>query len=331
MPELAILHSQSGAPVVGLPVWPAQPTPRLGEGPHRPGRSISCGVQEHGMAALANGLSLHGGVRPCLSAALVSIDRMRPALRSAAVTGQAIVYLLAEDARPNGGARVRPGDDEMFAAWQPLEQIASLRAMPEVFVFRPAGAEELVACWELALRRAGGPSLVLLGADPPPRPETAARKAPREDVTSGGGAGLRLGCARGGYVVAEADGGRREATLLATGPEVSTALQVRRLLARGEAGQQKIAAAVVSLPCWELFATQSPAYRAAVLGEAPRIGLEAASGFGWERWLGPDGAFIGMDGFGAMAADRTSSRRTALTPEAVASRVRRHLGASGGE
>ena len=119
---------------------------------------------------------------------------------------------------------------------------------------------------------------------------------------------------------AEADGPRL-ATLIATGPEVTVALQARDLLAARE-----IQVAVVSLPCWELFAAQPASYRIDILGKVLRLGIEAASGFGWERWLGPDGLFIGMDGFGAAASADTLYRQFGITPDAVAARVRRRLG-----
>jgi transketolase len=125
--------------------------------------------------------------------------------------------------------------------------------------------------------------------------------------------------ARGGYVLLEADG-PRQATLIATGSEVSVAVDARRLLAKGG-----IAAAVVSLPCWELFAQQDERYRLDVLGSAPRFGVEAACGFGWERWLGESGMFIGMSGFGASAPAADLYRHFGITPEAITAAVRRRL------
>ncbi len=233
-------------------------------------RHLFCGVQEHGMAAISNGLSLHGGLRPVVSASVISIDRMRPALRLAALMEQPIVYLLADQV-PDG------------AGWPPVEQFASLRAMPHVFLFRPADPVELAACWRLALARGDGPSLLALS-------ERA--RFPGSQGNASEPSWRHEGCAQGGYVLAEA-ATRRQATLIATGPEVAAALAARTRLAR-----LGVDTAVVSLPCWELFADKPAAYHAQVLGSAPRIGIEAASGFGWERWLGPDGVFIGMDGFG---------------------------------
>ncbi|MGI4746481.1 MAG: transketolase-like TK C-terminal-containing protein [Janthinobacterium lividum] len=294
LPEMVTLHSSAGAGIVDALPDAARAT----EFTERPARHLACGVQEHGMAALVNGLSLHGGLRPVLGASFVSIDRMRPALRLAALMGQAVIYLLTDDGLALG---------EDGAAWQPVEQLASLRAMPDVAVFRPADAAEVVACWELALQHGNGPSLIALC--PRALPDAQADHA-----------GSRIGCARGGYVLAAASGPRR-ATLIATGPEVAVALAAQVLLEK-----QGIPVAVVSLPCWELFSEQAASYRADILGKAPRIGIEAASGFGWERWLGDDGVFIGMDGFGATASADTLYRHFGITPEAVTARVCRRLG-----
>jgi transketolase len=185
---------------------------------------------------------------------------------------------------------------------QPVEHLASLRAMPNVFVFRPADAMETAECWELAIRRADGPSLLVLTRQALP--------AMRFDTTENRSA-------RGGYVLAEAEGPRRT-TLVATGSEVAIAMAAREALA-GEG----IAVAVVSLPCWELFAVQDAAYRAEVLGGAPRIGIEAASGFGWERWLGPDGLFIGMPGYGASAPFEELYHHFGITADAIVAAVRK--------
>jgi len=188
---------------------------------------------------------------------------------------------------------------------QPIEQLASLRAMPNIHVFRPADAMETAECWELAIRRTDGPSLLVLTrqALPTMRTDTAENR-----------------CARGGYVLAESDG-PRQATVIATGSEVAIAMAAREALA-GEG----VHVAVVSLPCWELFSQQDDAYRAAVLGGAPRVGVEAACDFGWDRWLGPDGVFIGMHGFGASAPYEELYRHFGITSEAVAAAVRKRLG-----
>jgi transketolase len=177
--------------------------------------------------------------------------------------------------------------------------------MPNLHVYRPADALETAECWELAIRRADGPSLLVLTRQALP--------AQRTDIAENR-------TARGGYVLAEAEGARA-ATLIATGSEVPIAMDARAALAA-----EGIATAVVSLPCWELFAGQDAAYRAQVLGSAPRIGIEAACDFGWERWLGPDGVFIGMTGFGASAPFEDLYRHFGITTEAVAAAVKKRLG-----
>ena len=235
------------------------------------GRYVHYGIREHGMAAAMNGLALHGGVIPYGGTFFVFTDYMRPALRMAALMRQRAIHVLTHDS-------IGLGEDG--PTHQPVEHLASLRAMPNVAVFRPADTMETAECWELALRKTDGPSLLVLTrqALPPLRTDVGENR-----------------CARGGYVLTEAEG-PRVATLIASGSEVAIAMEARDILA---ADGHHIA--VVSLPCWELFAQQDDAYRASVLGTAPRIGIEAACGFGWERWLGPDGAFIGLQGFGASA------------------------------
>ncbi|MCQ8278363.1 transketolase [Acetobacteraceae bacterium KSS8] len=285
LPEAVSLQSASGIAASRANDGPAEPRadampagsglvmPVASRSPGAPlpgSRHLFCGVQEHGMAAISNGLSLHGGLRPLVSASVLSIDRMRPALRLAALMEQPVVYLLADRA-PDG------------SGWAPVEQFASLRAMPHVFLFRPADPVELAACWRLALAREDGPSLLAVSE----RARFTGGQANASEPSW-----RHEGCAQGGYVLAEA-ATRRDATLIATGPEVAAALAARTRLAR-----LGVDTAVVSLPCWELFADKPAAYHAHVLGSAPRIGIEAASGFGWERWLGPGGVFIGMDGFG---------------------------------
>ena len=259
------------------------------------GRYVHYGVREHGMAAAMNGMALHGGIIPYAGTFLAFSDYMRPALRLAALMRQRIIYVLTHDS-------IGLGQDG--PTHQPVEQLASLRAMPGLHVLRPADAMETAECWELAIRRADGPSLLVLSRQPVPslRPDAAENR-----------------CARGGYVLAEADGARR-ATLIATGSEVSLAIEARRMLA-----QEGLAVAVVSLPCWELFSLQAEAYRAGVLGSAPRFGIEAACGFGWERWLGADGHFIGMTGFGASAPGEELFRHFGITPEAITTAVRKRL------
>ena len=260
------------------------------------GRSMHYGVREHGMAATVNGLALHGGIIPYMSAGFACADYLRPALRLAATLRQRVICALTQDTDRRGGN----GPGHLAA-----EQLAGLRAMPNLYVFRPADTMETTECWELALRRTDGPSLLVVSRQPLP----AWRTDPMENR-----------CARGGYVLAEADG-PRQATIIATGSEVPIAMAARERLAG-----DNIAAAVVSLPCWELFAQQDEAVRDEVLGGAPRLGIEAAGGFGWEQWLGPNGTFIGMTGVAPAIAPGNLYRHFGLTPEAVVAAVMRHLG-----
>ena len=259
------------------------------------GRYIHFGVREHAMAAALNGIALHGGFLPYGGSFCAFSDYMRPALRLAAMMRLRLVHVLTHDG-------IGVGEDG--PTHQPVEQLASFRALPNTHVFRPADALETAECWEVAIRRTAGPSLILLS-----RQELAPL---RQDATENR-------CARGGYVLQEADG-PRQATLIATGSEVAIALDARRQLA--EFG---IPVAIVSLPCWELFAQQDDRYRADVLGSAPRVGIEAASGFGWERWIGETGLFIGMTGFGASAPHADLYRHFGITPEAITTAVRRRV------
>lgn len=260
------------------------------------GRYIHYGIREHGMAAAMNGIALHRGLIPYGGTFFCFVDYMRPAIRLAALMRQRVIHVLTHDS-------IGLGEDG--PTHQPVEHLASLRAMPNVHVLRPADAMETAECWELALRRTEGPSLLVLSRQnlPALRTDTGENRS-----------------ARGGYVLAEAEG-PRAATLIATGSEVSIAMAAREALA-GDG----IKVAVVSLPCWEIFATQDETWRASVLGGAPRFGIEAAVEQGWQRWLGPDGVFIGMTGFGASAPAEDLYRYFGITAEAIANAVRKRLG-----
>ena len=260
------------------------------------GRYIHFGVREHGMTAMANGMALHGGLIPYTGTFFVFSDYMRPAIRLGAIMRQRVIHVLTHDS-------IGLGEDG--PTHQPVEHLASLRAMPNLHVYRPADTLETAECWELAIRRMEGPSLLVLTrqALPALRTDTAENR-----------------CARGGYVLAEAEG-PRQATLIATGSEVPIAMAARDKLAA-----EGIGVAVVSLPCWELFEKQDPAYRAEVLGGAPRIGIEAACEFGWDKWLGPEGTFIGMPGFGASANYDDLYKHFGITPDAIVAAVHKRLG-----
>ena len=261
------------------------------------GRYIHYGVREHGMAAAMNGMALHGGIIPYSGTFLVFGDYMRPSIRLAALMRQRVVHVLTHDS-------IGLGEDG--PTHQPIEHLASFRAMPNLHVFRPADAIETAECWELAVARADGPSVLALSR----------QNLPAFRVDAG-----ENRCARGGYVVAGPSRGQRRATLIASGSEVQVALAASDLL---EA--EGIPCAVVSLPCWELFAEQDEGYRAEVLGEdSLRVGIEAAAEFGWSRWLGERGLFVGMSGFGASAPAEHLFRHFGITPEAVAAAVRKRL------
>jgi transketolase len=260
------------------------------------GRTVHYGLREHGMAAAMNGLALHGGVLPYAITPLAGTDGLRPSLRLAAMMGLRTIHVATHDS-------IGLGADG--AAYQPVEQLAALRAMPNLLVLRPADAVETAECCELALRQTSGPSLLVLSEQPLP--------ALRTDVGENRSA-------RGAYVLAEANGAR-QATLIASGSEVGVAMAARAKLA-----EDGIAVAVVSMPAWELFARADAAIRTAVLGTAPRFGIEAACGFGWERWLGDGGVFIGMAGYGASAPADALFRHFGITADAVAAAVRRRIG-----
>ena len=256
------------------------------------GRYVHYGVREHGMAAAMNGMALHGGIIPYAGTFLIFADYLRPALRLAALMHQRVIHVLTHDS-------IGLGEDG--PTHQPVETIASLRAIPNLAVFRPADAMETAECWELALRRTEGPSVLALSRQGLP--------ALRDDAAENRSA-------RGAYVLAEAEGDR-QMTLIATGSEVHLAMAARVAL-----GEQNIQAAVVSFPCWELFAQQDDVYRNSVLGTAPRIGIEAAVGFGWERWTD---AFIGMPGFGASAPAEKLFEHFGITPAAVVAAAKKLL------
>ena len=252
------------------------------------GNYVHYGVREHGMAAAMNGLALHGGIVPYGGTFLVFSDYCRPSIRLSAVMGKRVIYVMTHDS-------IGLGEDG--PTHQPVEQLAALRAMPNINVLRPADSVECAECWELALGTEATPSIVALTRQRLPLLRTAHTN---ENLS-----------ARGAYVLVEAKG-RRDVTLIATGSEVSLAVAAAKTL-QGEG----IEAAVVSIPCWELFAGQDQGYQDAVLGTAPRVGVEAAVDFGWQKWLGPRGIFIGMHGFGASAPSEELYKHFGITAAAV--------------
>jgi transketolase len=261
------------------------------------GRYIYYGVREHAMGAVMNGMALHGGFIPFGGTFLVFTDYCRPAIRLSALMGLRVVYVMTHDS-------IGLGEDG--PTHQPVEHLASLRAIPGLRVFRPCDAMETAECWALALESQKAPSVLALTRQGVP----AVRKSFTAENL----------CARGAYVVAEAEGARR-ATLIATGSEVSIALAAREALQK-----EGIAAAVVSAPCLELFEAQDAAYKASVLGkDGLRVAVEAASPMGWDRFTAPDGLFVGMRSFGASAPADVLYSHFGITPAGVVDAVKSRL------
>jgi transketolase len=264
----------------------------------RRGAYVHCGVREHVMGAMANGMAAHGGIVPLAVTYLAFSDYARPAMRMAALMGLPVKFVFSHDSIGIG----RNGPTH-----QPVEILASLRAMPNMLVLRPADAVEAAECWAIAFEHRSGPSTLVFARQALPHV--------RRMHTS---ANLSL---RGADVLAEAAGGPRAVTLLATGSEVALALAARESLQ-----QAGTPTAVVSMPSWELFDRQEAAYRASVLGTGTvRVACEAALRFGWDRWLGECGGFIGMTGFGASGPAEQLYPHYGITPEAIVSEARRLL------
>jgi transketolase len=261
------------------------------------GNYIHYGVREHAMAAAMNGLALHGGIVPYGGTFLVFSDYCRPSIRLAALMGQRVIYVMTHDS-------IGLGEDG--PTHQPVEHLAALRAIPNLNVMRPADSVECAECWELALNSAHNPTILALTRQGVP----LLRTVHNEENLS----------AKGAYVLSEPKGAR-DVTLIGTGSEVALAVQAAKTL-EGEG----VRAAVVSMPCFELFAAQNESYRNAVLGSAPRVGVEAAVAFGWPQWLGPNSAFVGMRGFGASAPAQHLYKHFGITAEAVAAAARDLIG-----
>ncbi|MBI1386180.1 MAG: transketolase [Rhizobiales bacterium] len=257
------------------------------------GSYIHYGIREHGMAAAMNGIALHGGLIPYGGTFLVFTDYCRPSIRLSALMGQRVVYVMTHDS-------IGLGEDG--PTHQPVEHLAALRAIPNLQVFRPADGVETAECWALALATTDAPSVLALTRQNVPNLRTA--------ITT------ENASAKGAYVLREVEG-KRDVTLLATGSEVGLAVAAADLLAK-----ESIAAAVVSVPSFELFRAQPESYRMAVLGEAPRVGIEAAVEMGWREWLRFSDRFVGMAGFGASAPAGKLYAHFGITTERVAEEAR---------
>jgi transketolase len=263
------------------------------------GNYIHYGVREHGMAAAMNGLSLHGGIVPYGGTFLVFSDYCRPSIRLSALMGKRVIYVMTHDS-------IGLGEDG--PTHQPVEQLAALRAMPNINVFRPADSVECAECWEIALCTEATPSILALTRQGLPLLRTAHTD---ENLSR-----------KGAYVLVEPKGGR-DVTLIGTGSEVSLAVTAAKAL-QG----QGIEAAVVSMPCWELFVDQDQGYQDAVLGTVPRVGVEAAVEFGWQKWLGTEEIFVGMHGFGASAPGEELYKHFGITAAAVEAAAHHLVGKS---
>jgi transketolase len=262
------------------------------------GRYIYYGVREHAMAAIMNGLSLHGEFIPYGGTFLVFTDYCRAGIRLSALMRQRVVYVMTHDS-------IGLGEDG--PTHQPVEHLVSLRAIPDLYVFRPADATETAECWALAITL-DAPSVLSLSRQN--LPALHAEYTP-DNL-----------CARGGYVISEsAIRHPSSVTLIATGSEVEIAMAAQSKLA-----EKGVAAKVVSMPCWELFDKQPKAYREEVLGkDNVKVAIEAALGFGWERYIGTDGIFIGMKGFGASAPAKDLYKHFGITAEHVVEAVMNNM------
>ncbi len=293
MPEL-LLGSADLTPSNNTKMKTAVPfTPKTPKG-----RYVHYGIREHGMAAAMNGIALHGGFRPAGATFMVFTDYCRPAIRLAALMGQPAIYVMTHDS-------IGLGEDG--PTHQPVEHLAALRAIPNLRTLRPADAIETAECWQLALERVDGPTVLALTR----QNLTPVRAEP----------GRGNLCAQGAYELAPAEGGKAAATIFATGSEVEIAVAARKLLAaRG------VAARVVSVPSLELFLAQPEDVRRKVMGSARvKVAVEAGVRMGWDALIGPEGGFVGMCSFGASAPAKELYKHFGITAEAVADAVmKRH-------
>ncbi|WP_293801099.1 transketolase [uncultured Bosea sp.] len=254
------------------------------------GRYVRYGIREHGMAAAMNGITLHGGFRTGGGTFLVFADYARPSMRLAALMGLPVVYVMTHDS-------IGLGEDG--PTHQPIEQIASLRAMPNMRVFRPADTIETAEAWQAALERTDGPTVLALSRQNLPQLRTDASAKNRS--------------ATGAYELLAAEGGRAQVSLFASGSEVELAVAARKLLA-----EKGVRARVVSVPSLELLLEQDEATQAAIIGSAPiKIAIEAGVRFGWDAVIGHDGTFIGMNSFGASGPYKEVYKHFGITAEAI--------------
>jgi transketolase len=262
------------------------------------GRFIHYGIREHGMAAAMNGIFLHGGFAPNGATFLVFTDYARPAMRLAALMKAGVVYVMTHDS-------IGLGEDG--PTHQPVEHLAALRAIPNMRVFRPCDAVEVAECWELALNRTDGPTVLALTRQNLPQLRTS---APADNP-----------CGHGAYELVAAQG-EAKVSLFASGSEVEIAIAAQKQLA-----ERGIASRVVSVPSLELLLAQPAQRQQAIIGNAPvKVAIEAAVRFGWDAVIGHDGAFIGMHGFGASAPAKELYKHFGITAEAAVNAALKRLG-----
>ena len=262
------------------------------------GRFIHYGIREHGMAAAMNGIFLHGGFAPNGATFLIFTDYARPAMRLAALMGTGVVYVMTHDS-------IGLGEDG--PTHQPVEHLAALRAIPNMRVFRPCDAVEVTECWELALNRIDGPTVLALTRQNLPQLRTS---APNDNP-----------CAHGAYELVAAQGDAK-VSLFASGSEVEIAVAAQKQLA-----ERGIASRVVSVPSLELLLSQPAERQKAIIGNAPvKIAIEAAVRWGWDAVIGPDGEFVGMHGFGASAPAKDLFKHFGITAEAAVNAAVKRLG-----
>ena len=266
------------------------------------GRNLHFGIREHGMAAACNGLAL-SGLRPYCATFFVFLDYLKPSLRLSALGDLGVIYVLTHDS-------IGLGEDG--PTHQPIEQLATARAVPGVSVFRPADANEVAETYRVVIRRSDRPAVIVLSR----------QNLPTLDRSKVGSA---AGVAKGAYVLQEPAGGAAQCILIGTGSEVQLCLDAAEALAA-----EGVRARVVSMPSWDLFAEQDEAYRESVLPAAitARVACEAACGFGWERWIGQRGRFVGMTGFGASGPAPALYKHFGITAEAIAAAARDVIKAS---
>jgi transketolase len=256
------------------------------------GRNIHYGVREHAMGAIANGMAYHGGVRSFTATFFVFSDYERPAVRIAALSKLPVIFVFTHDS-------IGVGEDG--PTHQPIEHLAALRAIPNLWVLRPADANEVAQAYRLAMRRTDGPVAIVL----------TRQKVPTFDRTK---MAPVAGVSRGAYVLSEAAGGPPQVVLIATGSEVATAIAAQEKLQT-----QNVRARVVSMPSWELFLDQTPEYRDSVLPrDVPaRVSIEAGCTLGWHRWVGDRGITIGIDRFGASGPGSVLIKQFGLTVDNI--------------